>query len=123
MDVYYSHSMRIYDTEREKKEIKFLNRKFGRVCNPNGDIEWRGDMQPYIEAVKKSDMVVLSEYEGHIGRGVFVEVKTALDEKKPVYVIKNDNDAFSLHKVDDVNVVDPFDWKVKYGEIKIENKE
>jgi len=119
MDVYYSHSMKIYDTEREKKEFEFLEEKYGKVLNPNGDIEWQGSMQPYIEAVKESDMVVLSEYANHIGHGVFDEALAALDDGKPVMVLRKVEDGFFLQKVKSVDIVDFDDWKVHYGEVII----
>ena len=79
--VYYSHSLLIYNTKREKKELQFLRKKFSFVFNPNTDIIWdkTKKMEPYFRAVKNSDLIVVSEFKSHIGKGVYDEIRIALN--------------------------------------------
>lgn len=117
--VYYAHSMQIYNTRREKKELKFLKKHFESICNPNTDIKWDNNkkMEPYFEAVKNSDIVVVSEYMNHIGKGMYEEIKIALKNNILVLCLKKRFCNYRLQQVKDVKVKNIDDWKVKYGKI------
>lgn len=117
--VYYAHSLKIYNTKREKREFRFLKRKFSEVWNPNMDIKWdnKSKMKPYLEAVKNSDIVVVSEYMKHIGKGVYEEIKTALNHVILVLCLKKKFLRYRLLEVKDVELTDELDWKITYGKV------
>ena len=45
-------------------------------------------MKAYLNVVAWADLLVVSEYEGYIGRGVHDEIKHALNLGIPVYCIR-----------------------------------
>ena len=116
---YYAHSKQIYNTEREHREIKYINKKFGKIINPNTDIGEMGNIEPYLIAISNSKGVVCSEYKGHIGRGVYEEILYAIKNKLPVYVIKRFLKKYIIKKVMCVKIIDRYDWKIRYGKIII----
>ena len=117
--VYYAHSLQIYNTKREKRELRFLKRKFSEICNPNTDIAWdnRTKMKPYFEVVRNSDTVIVSEYMNHIGKGVYEEIKKALNHKILVLRLKKKFFRNSLEQVKNVEYINENDWKITYGKV------
>ena len=114
---YYSHSMRIYNTEREAEELDTIEELYGDVINPNGDITWRGSMEPYFKAVRRSCILIFSQYKGYIGRGVFDEIQTALRNNIPVRCLKLWENGSYIMEIHSIEVNDPGDWAVKYGNV------
>lgn len=125
MNVYYGHSLLIYDTEREKEELNFIKKTFptSKIINPNTDIPWKGDMDIYLEKVRFSDLIIISEYLDHIGHGVFDEIKTAIKHNISVKCLRKDAQGFVLLDVKDVEVYDADDWKINYGTVIIKRIE
>lgn len=121
MKVYYAHSKKIYDTEIEEKEYNFLREKYEIVYNPNTEIEYEREegMKPYLDAVKTSDLVICSEFEGYIGKGVFREVELALRNNIPVYCIRQNDGLFLLVKVISVKLINENDPYVRYGYLEV----
>ena len=119
--VYYSHSMKIYDQEQEKIELGFLQNIFEKIFNPNKEINYnpKKGLKPYLNAVKKSDIVVCSEHKGYIGKGVFREISIAFAHEIPVLCIRGTYPNFKLKEVIGIKVVNKEDPKVKYGIISI----
>lgn len=119
--VYYSHSMKTYDKEQEKIELDFLQNKFERTFNPNKEIKYnpKKGLRPYLNAVKKSDIVVCSEFKEHIGKGVFREISIAFAHEIPVLCIRGTYPNFELKEVIGIKVVNKEDPRVKYGIISI----
>ncbi len=116
MRVYFGHSMKIYGTDREKMEIKLLKTMFDKVICPNVDIGIAsGGMHAYLRIVGWADLVVVSEYRGFVGTGVFAEVKEALKLKIPVKCLRRNK----LIVVKDVVINDRKDIKIKYGKLVI----
>jgi len=120
--LYYAHSMRTYDTPKEKRETEILEACFPKYyifCpNKKSPVKWqslRGNevMQECFKRVKKSRVIVATEYKGTVGKGVFEEVKLALKLKKLVYVLR----AFTLTIITDVEIVDRNNWAGGYGKI------
>jgi hypothetical protein len=107
--------MKIYNTEREQKELQFLKSKYQKVVCPNNDIGELGGIQPYLEIVKKMDIVVFSEYQNHIGKGVYEEVKTALMNNIPVKVLRGKG----IKTIKDVIIVNEYDWEIEYAKVLI----
>lgn len=114
--VYFAHSMQIYNTLREKNELKFINEMFDKVICPNVDIRIAsGGMNGYLRIVGWADLVVVSEYRGFVGAGVFAEVKKAVELKIPVKCLRRNK----LIEVKDVVINDSKDIKIKYGKLII----
>lgn len=85
--VYYSHSKRTYDTKEEEKALAFLETISDKVINPK-DYTFK-TMEEYVELLKTSDVVVVTEFEGHIGKGVFEEIAAAKEHDIPFFVMKD----------------------------------
>lgn len=117
--VYYAHSKRIYNTDIEFQEYQYLKQNiFGHIICPNTHLGELGSIEPYLAIVKKVDMVVLSEYKGYVGRGVYKEAETALEQGIPVLLIKKGGkNGYSLKKVKNVIPNDIHDWVNKFGKL------
>ncbi len=114
---YYAHSMKNYDTDRERDELRILHGLFNNVICPNNDIgnAQRG-MRAYMKIVRWADIVVVSEYKKHIGGGACEEVEYALKYNIPVMCLRD----VKLYKVVGTTVVDRRDPQVKYAKLIIE---
>ena len=111
---YYAHSMMIYDTPREQKELQILRKLYARVICPNNDIgDCSKGLQAYLNIVSWADVVVVSEYEDCIGAGVFTEVCRALNSQIPVFCL----DERDLYLVSGVTYVDRQDKQVRYAQL------
>jgi len=80
--IYYSHSLKHYNTEIEKEDLKFLQ-SLGHVINPNGQGATR-EIFEYLFMVSECDAVW---YRGNT-IGVAFEVLTALAMRIPVYSLE-----------------------------------
>lgn len=114
--VYYAHSMCIYNTERERRELKFLSSIFRSVLNPN-DYKDSAGMGFFLNLVSECGIVVCSEYKRFIGKGVFMEINSALKSNKQVFCLRNTRGRWKLLEVKRVKVYDVTDWAVKYGKV------
>ena len=121
LNIYYAHSMQIYNTEREYEELAFLKKTFGKVINPKTDILWDDTkgMQPYFDAVIETDATVFSEFQEHIGRGVYGELRTAISHFKYIYCLRKHDDEYKLSLLDKLELVDINDWKIRYGKVSV----
>jgi len=117
--VYYAHSKCIYNTPREKSELKWLRKKFAKVLDPNSDMGELGDVNPYLRAVGEHDAVVCSEYKGYIGKGVYHEVDHALRCGRKVWCLRKRLGVFYLKPVKKTEFYDGNDWKVCYAKLVI----
>lgn len=114
--IYYAHSMRIYGTEQERKELRFLRwRKFYRVINPNGRLSRESWKQQALAFIESSDALVFSEYHGFIGKGVYTEIDFAFQLQKGVYLLR-DRTLYPIEK-ENVSIYNKDDWKVQYAHI------
>ncbi len=114
---YYAHSMQIYNTDREQQELDTIKKHFKKVICPNNDIgDTSKGMRTYLQVVKWADVVVASEYKGHIGGGVYSEVHYAFINKIPVLCLRDGN----LYPVIDAKVVNRQDQKVRFAKLIIQ---
>lgn len=121
--VYYGHSMKMYNTNAERDALRFLRESFPNVICPNNDIgDSNRGMHVYLKIVAWSDLVVVSDYQSHIGRGVYDEVSLALKLKKPVYCLRKVKDTYKFYRITDLVVVDEKDWSVKYGKVVVQKR-
>lgn len=96
MKAYFAHSMEIYGSAEAgvaKAKIKRLLPGC-TVIDPE-NIDWvlleqkYGSEGAFRRAVFTSDMVVVLENEGFVGRGVYCEIRAALGQKKQVFVLRD----------------------------------
>jgi|YelNatPaOPRAMG01_1025707.scaffolds.fasta_scaffold13306_5 hypothetical protein len=84
LHIYYAHSLDLYFTEIEKKDLKYLTSKKFKVVNPR-DLNLGKEMIRYLYKVKDCDAVW---YRGN-SIGVIFEILTALTLRKPVYSLES----------------------------------
>ena len=132
--IYYAHSMRIYNTQQEQLELKQIAELVPsrRILNPNGAI---ASIQEAYRLIDISSGVVATEYQAHIGKGVYDEMCYALSKKKLVAVLRSgesgcnrrfrftaDNQTafkgrlFRVYSPHQIEVVD-IDWQVHYAKV------
>lgn len=117
--VYYAHSMKIYGTPREINEFNYLKMRFRNIINPSIDIVPSRGMERYLKAVDKCSIIVCSEYQGHIGKGVFEEIRQAIKKRKKVLCLRKKLGVYKLLKVKRIEISDPSDWFVSYGKVEV----
>ena len=102
--IYYAHSLRIYNTEQEQLELKQIAElcPSREIINPNGMVD---EIKEAYQLIDKSDGVVASEYQGHIGKGVHDEICHALSKKK-VVVMLHDGRLFRVYSEHQIEVLD-----------------
>ena len=124
--IYFAHSRQIYGTKVEKQILLYLSKKFGRinVCCPNNDMGELGSIEPYLEKVANSSMVIVHQFKNHVGKGAYQEVKEALAKNILVKVIicgkgrmRSGPPRYDLKEVKAIKIVDNTDWKVRYGQV------
>ena len=99
--VYYSHCKLTYGTAEEIEVKQYIMEAFDccLIC-PNENMSKNGFGDRYAKVVSKVDLVVFSEYNGHVSSGVYSDIKTAIELQIPVYALrKNDTGEFYLHKL------------------------
>jgi len=113
--LYYAHSKLSYGTRKEKRELRLIRKEFPeyKIINP-GTINFvsmyeNGIMDECKSIVRQVHIVVASEYDKHIGRGVFEELSEKTKAKKFLLRNKQFIENFS------VRIVDKEDWRVRYG--------
>ena len=118
--IYYAHSKQIYGTTREAEELDHMERKYPEVTiiNP-GDLGELKDIKKYLKIVGKCNLVVVSEFDGYVGKGVFVEIARAFSNSIPVKVIRESASDFSLSKVNGIQIINEHDWKSKYAKLVV----
>jgi len=111
--VYYAHSKRTYGSEKEQNEYLFLKSIYTKTICPNKDIGELHGIKPYLKIVEWADLVIFSEYMNFIGRGVYAEIQTAIINKIPVKLLRNN----TLLKINRVEINDVNDWAIKYAKV------
>lgn len=93
--IYYAHHQWKYNTDEEQKEIQQINENLeGFIVNPNGWVYENGNeeycMGQCFHFIKMCDVLVFSTIEnGIMGKGVYSEIKHALDNEKTVFYLNN----------------------------------
>jgi len=70
-----------------------------------------------LKAVKKCNLLICSEFEEHIGKGVFREISVAFAYEIPVFYIRGTPPELQLKQIIGVKIVDEQDPKVKYAKV------
>ena len=124
--IYYAHSMQIYNSKQERRELKFIKRIFPKaeIIDPaKYDRKWKNlsgkeVMAKCLDLISNSEIVIFSAIEqdnkNFVGRGVYVEVKFAQEIEKDIYFLKEILDSdFSIEIYNDE------DWAIKFSIVKI----
>lgn len=88
--VYYAHSIALYGTEQEKRDLATLRNLGFEVVNPNApehDAGYKRDGMDHFEKIVKwgSDTLAFrANPDGSINAGVALEIKWALEANHPV---------------------------------------
>jgi len=127
--IYYAHSMQIYKSKQEKKEIKTIKRIFpkAKIINPtNYEKKWKNFsgkevMAKCLELINNSDIVIFSAIEQNnkdfVGRGVYVEVKFAQEIEKDIYFLKE-----TLESDFSIKIYNDDDWTLKFSIVQSKEK-
>ncbi len=112
--VYYAHSMGIYNTEPERLELTQIAELLPsrRIINPNGAI---ASIKEAYRLIDKSSGVVATEYQNHIGKGVYDEICYALSQQKFVAILRNGR-LFRVYSRHQIEVLD-IDWQIHYARV------
>jgi DNA polymerase III epsilon subunit-like protein len=127
--IYYAHSMQIYESKQEKREIKAIKKIFPKaeIVNPaKYEKKWKKlsgkeVIAKCLELISNSDIVIFSAIEqdskDFVGRGVYVEVKFAQEIKKDIYYLKEILESdFSIYIYNDE------DWALKFSIVESKEK-
>ena len=115
--IYYGHSLLIYGKASEVNEFAFLFTTFpnAEIINP-AHLGYSG-MKKYLEVVSNCQMLIASEYDAYIGRGVFLEVCQAFLSGIPVKAIRRVKTKYELFEVTGIQMLNVNDWKHKYAKL------
>lgn len=84
--VFYSHAMASYGSLASLWEYRMIQKAFPGCAILNvEDFDDSALIQDFLEAEKKCDLVVFSEYKGAVGSGVAAEIQGAMDEGIPIF--------------------------------------
>lgn len=110
MKIYYAHSKKIYYSKREKKELAIIRRRYpsAKIINPAGlfrqEVDWRIFM---AYDLPEMDLVIFSDFNGYIGKGVFEEILTAIENGIPVLYLNEQGRVTAMFSIGEPN---PEDW-------------
>ena len=105
---YYSHNVKIHNTEKEKRELQFIKQRFdGFIINPYSDFKNSNpfEMNVNFRAIEKMNFLIVSSLNGTISRSSFYEVKQALEMGIPVYEIQAVARTYKIKKVVKLRVI------------------
>ena len=94
MRVFYSHPMKLYGSETEKREISLIQQRFPEyeVVDPSAHqsrVEPGRETEYYLRLVDSCDCLVFSRLFGYVTEGVKPEVDHALSKGMPVYELRD----------------------------------
>lgn len=123
--IYYAHSMLIYKTKQEKRELKRIKSIFSKadIINPaKHERKWKNltgkeIMAKCLDLISNSDMVIFSAIEqdnkNFVGRGVYVEIKFAQEIKKGIYFLKD-----TLESDYWLDIYNDDDWTLQFSIVR-----
>ena len=117
--IYYAHSKLIYGTSNETEELEFIKEKFPKaniIC-PHTTVNELTDFQDYLHVVDCCTLLIASEVEGYIGKGIFCEISRAFGNGTQVSVLRKQNNQYSLSQVIGIEIINQNAWKNNYGKL------
>ena len=128
MKIYWARSMLQYaDIQWEVDTKEAIEKQFPdhEIVNPRKmDVPKGTDMEPFLAEVSQAEIVVVSEYNGTIGKGVCAEVSHAFDLGLEVYACRRHQvfrSRFSFPVVKEMVQIGG-NWKDKYAQLVVEGK-
>lgn len=120
--IYFGHSKLIYGTAREAEELEFIESQYpdAEIINPALLIDIT-EMKKFLKIVSKCTLVVASEFEGYVGKGVFAEISIAFARAIRVQVLRKSEQGYSQYPVTGIQVINEHDWKSKYAKLIVNN--
>ena len=114
-----------YGTIKEDHERTFLDNRFRKVICPNRDMGGgymtSEGIDHLLNMISACDSIVVSEYQGFVGKGVYAEVCRAVGEGKEVQVLRKVNGELKLLRFRKLVLNDDSDWKEKYGIVYVKS--
>lgn len=114
--MYYAHSIRKYYLPIEADELHRIQEEFPNaiIRNPRDEIPMLdGSMEPFFEEIKRSQVLIFSEYKGSIGRGVYDEVMFAKKHHLKIWFLRNGK----FHDKFDIRLDERKDWAIHYAKV------
>ena len=96
--ILFAHSMQVYNTPQEESELVFIKATYptASITCPNHDIGELSDYKDYLKIVDACTMVVASEVDGYVGKGVLCEVARGFSNGMQVRLIREKAGNFVL---------------------------
>ena len=107
-----NHFIKLLVNNYQANELNYLRKHYLKVICPNNDLGELGSIKRYLKIVEWADLVVFSEYNDHIGTGVYDEVKHALANKIPVRLLRN----FELLRIKELTII-PQSNSTRYAKV------
>lgn len=123
--IYFAHSMLIYNSKQERRELKLLKRIFPKaeIVNPaKYERKWKNlsgkeVMAKCLDLISNCDIFIFSAIEqdnkDFVGRGVYVEVKFAEEIEKDIYFLQE-----TLESDFSIDIYNDDDWAFKFSIVK-----
>ncbi len=94
MRVFYSHPMKLYGSDAERRDIALIEKRFVGydVVDPSAyqsETEPGRETEYYLRILDTCDCLVFSRHFGNVTQGVKPEVEYALSKGKPVYELRD----------------------------------
>lgn len=105
---FFSHSTKTFNTPKEVKEYNFLSTLHNcYIIAPNIHLYYKKTSiyNQYSQLINVVDFIIVSAYNGTIGKNSYYETRQALERKIPVFEIYPVGIGFKLRKVVAVDVL------------------
>ena len=105
---YFSHSTKTFNTAREVKEYDYISKLHNcYIIAPNIHLYYKKTSiyNQYSQLINTIDFIIVSAYNGTMGRSSYYEIRQALEIKIPVFEIYPVGVGFKLRKVVAVDVL------------------
>ena len=99
---YFSHSTKTFNTAREVKEYDYISKLYNCfIISPNIHLVFKkmSVYNQYQQLIDTVDFIVVSAYNGTIGRSSYYAVRQAFERKIPVFEIYPVGIGYKLRKV------------------------
>ena len=115
--IYYATSLQTYNTIKETNEFAYLYSKFhnAEIINP-AHLYFKG-MKEFLKIVDKCNLVIVSELNDYVGKGVLCEVTRAFSNGTQVRVIRENAGNFILCDVVGFEIENVSDWRYTYAKL------
>lgn len=119
MKIYFAHSMKDYDTKREKKSLKYLRERFPNIVCPNNDLNLGSKMENYLSYIRNNVnfVIFMPNKNNFIGKGVWQEIKEARNKNIPVFLLIRRFGKYHISFFDFTGKINETNW-IYYVKVK-----